>query len=114
MKGIARRYFVQSVAASTAVAATGFSFPKAAFGPPQPNSWALTYPTRFLWGCATAAYQVEGGATEGGRGPSIWDVFSHTSGKTHDGDTGESPGRASSRLAPAKQPKFGGPALSGL
>ena len=42
-----------------------------------------------MWGCATAAYQIEGGANEGGRGPSIWDVFSHTPGKTYNGDTGD-------------------------
>jgi beta-glucosidase len=42
-----------------------------------------------VWGCATAAYQVEGGVHEGGRGASIWDVFSHTPGKTTNGDTGD-------------------------
>src|SRR5205823_11476086 len=39
------------------------------------------FPDRFLWGTATAAYQVEGAASEDGRGPSIWDTFSHTPGK---------------------------------
>nr|WP_156742163.1 GH1 family beta-glucosidase [Occultella aeris] len=43
----------------------------------------------FVWGSATAAYQVEGAATEGGRGPSIWDTFSHTPGRTLNGDTGD-------------------------
>ena len=42
-----------------------------------------------MWGCATAAYQIEGGVNEGGRGASIWDVFSHTPGKTYNGDTGD-------------------------
>src|SRR5215207_9208239 len=50
---------------------------------------ARTFPPGFLWGSATAAYQIEGGATEGGRGPSIWDTFSHTPGKTLNGDTGD-------------------------
>src|SRR3712207_4352515 len=50
---------------------------------------ARTFPPEFLWGSATAAYQIEGGATEGGRGPSIWDTFSHTPGRTLDGDTGD-------------------------
>src|SRR3712207_1312267 len=50
---------------------------------------ARTFPPEFLWGSATAAYQIEGGATEGGRGPSIWDRFSHTPGKTLNGDTGD-------------------------
>lgn len=43
----------------------------------------------FLWGSATAAYQVEGAAAEGGRTPSIWDTFSHTPGATLNGDTGD-------------------------
>jgi beta-glucosidase len=42
-----------------------------------------------VWGCATASYQIEGAAKEDGRKPSIWDVFSHTPGKTNDGDTGD-------------------------
>lgn len=47
------------------------------------------FPPNFLWGVATAAYQIEGGWDEGGRGPSIWDTFSHTPGKTLNGDTGD-------------------------
>jgi beta-glucosidase len=47
------------------------------------------FPEGFLWGVATAAYQIEGGATEGGRGRSIWDTFSHTPGKVRRGDTGD-------------------------
>ena len=43
----------------------------------------------FVFGTATASYQVEGGVTEGGRGPSIWDTFSHTPGKVTGGDTGD-------------------------
>jgi beta-glucosidase len=61
--------------------------PKFALGEPQIKR--LEFPKSFLWGCATAAYQVEGGAAEDGRGPSLWDTFSHTPGKTHLGDTGD-------------------------
>lgn len=43
----------------------------------------------FLWGAATAAYQIEGAVAEGGRSPSIWDTFSHTPGMVRDGDTGD-------------------------
>ncbi len=43
----------------------------------------------FIWGTSTAAYQIEGGAAEDGRTPSIWDTFSHTPGRTLDGDTGD-------------------------
>ncbi len=49
----------------------------------------LSFPDGFLWGSATAAYQVEGAVGEGGRGRSIWDTFSHTPGKTVHGDTGD-------------------------
>ncbi len=48
----------------------------------------LTFPNGFLWGAATAAYQIEGAAAEDGRGPSIWDVFARTPGKVRHGDTG--------------------------
>ena len=47
------------------------------------------FPQGFLWGSATASYQVEGAVHEDGRGASIWDTFSHTPGKTHGGDTGD-------------------------
>lgn len=43
----------------------------------------------FIWGAATAAYQIEGAAFDDSKGLSIWDVFSHTKGKMyleHNGD----------------------------
>lgn len=46
-------------------------------------------PENFTWGVATAAYQIEGGVSEDGRGLSIWDTFSHMSGKIKNGDTGD-------------------------
>jgi beta-glucosidase len=49
----------------------------------------LDFPSGFLWGAATSAYQIEGGAREGGRGESIWDRFSRTPGRIHDGTTGD-------------------------
>ncbi|MEV1286400.1 GH1 family beta-glucosidase [Micromonospora sp. NPDC049679] len=49
----------------------------------------VTFPTGFLWGAATAAYQIEGAATEDGRTPSIWDTFSHTPGRVVQGHTGD-------------------------
>ncbi|CAN5740058.1 GH1 family beta-glucosidase [soil metagenome] len=49
----------------------------------------MNFPEGFLWGTATAAYQVEGAVNEGGRGPSIWDTFSHTPGKVLHDDTGD-------------------------
>ena len=48
-----------------------------------------SFPDAFLWGAATASYQVEGAVREDGRGESIWDRFSHTPGRVRDGDTGD-------------------------
>ena len=47
-----------------------------------------TFPADFLWGAATASYQIEGAAAEDGRGPSIWDTFAATPGKVRGGDSG--------------------------
>ena len=47
------------------------------------------FPEGFLWGASTASYQIEGAVAEDGRGPSIWDTFSHTPGKVENGDTGD-------------------------
>jgi beta-glucosidase len=49
----------------------------------------LRIPDGFLLGAATAAYQIEGAAHDDGRTPSIWDTFSHTPGRTWNGDTGD-------------------------
>src|SRR5215472_13184387 len=49
----------------------------------------LGFPPEFVWGAATAAYQIEGAVAEDGRAPSIWDTFCATPGKVHNGDTGE-------------------------
>jgi beta-glucosidase len=43
----------------------------------------------FLWGTATAAYQIEGSWDVDGKGPSIWDTFAHTEGRIADGSTGD-------------------------
>jgi len=47
------------------------------------------FPPDFLWGASTASYQIEGAVDEGGRGPSIWDTFSHSPGKIARGDHGD-------------------------
>ncbi|MFI7464173.1 GH1 family beta-glucosidase [Nonomuraea sp. NPDC049646] len=49
----------------------------------------MKFPAEFVWGAATASYQIEGAVKEDGRGRSIWDTFSHTPGKVAGGDTGD-------------------------
>lgn len=49
----------------------------------------LNFPENFLWGAATASYQIEGAYNEDGKGENIWDRFSHIPGKIHDGQTGD-------------------------
>ena len=56
-------------------------------GQAQPAS--VRFPDGFVWGSATASYQIEGAAQEDGRGPSIWDTFSRTPGKVFAGHTGD-------------------------
>ncbi|HKD96564.1 MAG TPA: beta-glucosidase [Micromonosporaceae bacterium] len=49
----------------------------------------LVFPPDFRWGAATAAYQIEGAFDEDGRTPSIWDTYSRTPGRVHEGHTGD-------------------------
>lgn len=49
----------------------------------------LAFPESFIWGAATAAYQIEGAWDEDGKGPSIWDVFCRVPGAIQGGDTGD-------------------------
>lgn len=58
-------------------------------GSPDYRDSGLEFPSDFLFGSATASYQIEGAVREDGRGPSIWDTFSHTPGKVVNGDTGD-------------------------
>jgi beta-glucosidase len=53
------------------------------------QSNGLPFPKGFLWGTATASYQVEGAVKEDGRGLSVWDTFSHTPGKIANNDNGD-------------------------
>lgn len=50
---------------------------------------ASAFPESFLWGAATAAWQVEGAVHEDGRGESIWDRFCRMPGRTPNGETGD-------------------------
>ena len=49
----------------------------------------MRFPAEFVWGAATAAYQIEGATEADGRGESIWDRFCHTPGNVANGDTGD-------------------------
>lgn len=49
----------------------------------------ITFSKDFLWGAASAAYQVEGAYDRDGKGPSIWDVFAKIPGKTKNGTNGD-------------------------
>ena len=55
----------------------------------SPGVASRRFPDGFLWGAASSAYQIEGAADADGRGPSVWDTFSHTPGKVRGGDTGD-------------------------
>ena len=86
-----RRTFAQT--AGAAVFGAAFTRPRALSAEPDgPLATAPerpAFPQGFLWGTATAAYQIEGAAKEDGRLPSVWDTFAHTPGKTANGATGD-------------------------
>jgi beta-glucosidase len=54
----------------------------------MPTLSTRSFPTDFVWGAATASYQIEGAANEDGRGESVWDRFCATPGKVRNGDSG--------------------------
>src|ERR671935_147043 len=53
------------------------------------DNGSLSFPPGFVWGAATASYQIEGAAHEDGRGESVWDRFAATPGKVRNSDSGE-------------------------
>jgi len=85
MKTLTRRQFGKTLA-GTSAAALAAAVPGLSLAQ-SPKT--LRFPENFVWGCATASYQIEGGVHEDGRGQTNWDVFSHTPGKTFQGDTGD-------------------------
>src|SRR5258708_2328185 len=88
MKALTRRQFGLTAAGAAATALASSSLPQFAFAQ-MPEAKMLRFADNFLWGCATASYQVEGAVHEDGRGTTVWDTFSHTHGKTYHGDTGD-------------------------
>ena len=93
MKKYSRRAFTKIIGAAGFGAAAIPSFGKSgqprAEMPPVESQTAGKFPAGFLWGSATASYQVEGAVKEDGRGATIWDTFSHTPGKVVDNATGD-------------------------
>jgi beta-glucosidase len=90
---VSRRGFLGATAASLAAAATsaraagkGDTKSDAKAGP---AGKAGGFPKDFVWGAATASYQVEGAAAEDGKGPSVWDTFCKKKGAVFEGHTGD-------------------------
>jgi beta-glucosidase len=84
---LSRRDFLRT----TATVAGGLAA-RSALGSESPAKAATApadFPPGFIWGAATAAYQVEGASRADGRGESIWDRFARTPGRVHNGDTGD-------------------------
>ncbi len=92
-KKVSRRTFAKVIGAgaigSSTIPALGSNLPGAAEAPRDTHSDMRKFPDGFLWGTATASYQVEGAVAEDGRAPSVWDTFSKTPGKTVNGATGD-------------------------
>src|ERR1044071_6426673 len=88
---ISRRTFAKIAASATVATTTSTALGSidSVSETPLQTAQLRTFPKDFLWGTATASYQVEGAVNEDGRGPSIWDTFSHTPGKTVDNATGD-------------------------
>jgi beta-glucosidase len=97
-----RRRLLTSAGATLGAFALGARTASAAGGDPVPGSQGdgssaasaagqgpVRFPDGFLWGTASAALHVEGAIKEDRRGKSIWDAFTHTPGKTPNGDTGD-------------------------
>jgi beta-glucosidase len=90
LKRFSRRTFARLFGSAALAPAALSNLATSALGQTiQPATTGRSFPKGFLWGSATASYQVEGAVNEDGRGPSIWDTFSHTPGKTNNGDTGD-------------------------
>jgi beta-glucosidase len=85
-----RRDFLKTGSALAAASTLGLNPPNALAAPSAYiTPAARAFPKNFLWGTATASYQVEGAATEDGRMPSVWDTYAKIPGSIRNGDTGD-------------------------
>jgi beta-glucosidase len=85
-RALSRRDFLGGAAALAAGVASKGAFARA---PSTDAAAPAEFPPGFLWGAATAAYQIEGAWREDGKGESIWDRFAHTAGRIVDDDNGD-------------------------
>jgi beta-glucosidase len=88
---ISRRGFAKlaGVAGAAALGVSGVPVASSAAQMAEPEKSPRSFPQGFLWGTATASYQVEGAVAEDGRAPSVWDTFAHQQGKVAGGATGD-------------------------
>jgi beta-glucosidase len=89
ISSFSRRTFARLVAALAGSASVPAAWAEPKTAAPETQARPRIFPQGFLWGSATASYQVEGGVHEDGRGPTIWDTFSHLPGAVANGDTGD-------------------------
>src|SRR4051794_36180404 len=82
--GVSRRKFLGVSAASLALASPARGAAKS-----DKADKGSPFPKDFVWGVATASYQVEGAVNEDGRGASVWDTFCKRKGAIFDGNTGD-------------------------